>query len=359
MVDINLMGEEENREEDRQEEVFAKTVNLDVGDTADEEKTSPPQRESMPGSYPRETMGSSFGRTPAMTPRPAPRASRNRAYLLVAALILAALVAVWLMLPSAKKRLPGGRQTVESETGTPGVATTEPESSQALAAVEPGTTPPPASEMETASPLSPEERSLLASTRLGAYTVGALSQCFSVDSDFSLITFYGSNNSFLVEFVAPSSAAISEVTQAMQRNASPEELRTVSQLPFAAQGKSMSNVVVSGKVSERAGLLGPQGGIQRGNFSEFSAWLKQLGSDHGLRLKLFEEGQAYADNAISRTPVRVNFSGSKADIFDFLKGLADAGPSIAISKIIVSSTTRQALSSDHLDLVLHFDFVEL
>jgi hypothetical protein len=361
MVDINLMGEEEESREERQsEENFAQTVNLNFGDTADEEeKASPFQRESIPRAYPRETIGGSFARTPSMSPSPVSGASRNRAYLLVAALILAALFAVYLILISGRRQ--AGRETAETglqQAEEPVESIVDTFAAETPApSLEPA--PPPETETEALASLSPMARSLLASTRLGAYTVSALGQSFGGENDFSLITFYGSNNSFLVEFLAPTSAAISEVIQALQRSASPQELRTVSQLPASGNGRSMNNVLVSGRVSERAGLMGPQGKQQSMNFTQFSAWLQKLGSDHALRLKLFDTGRAYSGDDVLRTPVRVNFSGTKENVFDFLRGLADAGPSIAMSKIIVSPSDRQALRSNNLDLVLNFDFVEM
>jgi hypothetical protein len=117
--------------------------------------------------------------------------------------------------------------------------------------------------------------------------------------------------------------------------------------------------LVSGSVSEKAALFSFRGGLKRMNFTEFSVWLKKLASDNTLRVKQFEVGSARLDDGSSHTPVRANFSGPKESVFNFLKNMADAGPAMAVSKIIVSPSDRKSLSSDHLDLVLHFDFVSL
>ncbi|MDZ7291283.1 MAG: hypothetical protein ONB44_18375 [candidate division KSB1 bacterium] len=361
MVDINLLGEEEKIEEQQPEESFAQTVNLDLGETVEEEKTAPFPREPLGATYPRETMPGSYSRKPSMSAPPS--SSRNKAYLLVAFLILAALVAVYLMIPRAgKKQLPvpvltdttetelpsaggefaSGSQTEQPGTETPATGLGQPQPAQ----------PEPTTAVEPMPSLSPVMRSMLASTRIGAYTVGALGQSFSGDNDFSLISFSGNNNTFLVQFWASSAAAVSEITQAMQRNASPEELRTVSK-----EGGSLNNLLVLGRVSERAGLMGPQGQRYM-SFNEFSNWFKKLGSEQGLRLKLFDIGQAYVGEGGTHTPVQANFSGDKASVFEFLKSLADTGPNITLSKIIVSPADRRSLSTARLDLVLLFDFVE-
>jgi hypothetical protein len=368
MVDINLMGDEENREERQPDEGFTQTVNLDFGDTAEEEKPAPFVNEPPPSSYarePRETVGGGYSTRPlAMNANAG--SSRNKAYLLVAALIIAALVAVYLMIPKSSKQtatptdITNVDLTPDSSATTDllapvdsGTAATTTEPANTLASSEP---PPPNVETRETENMPPLASSMFSSTRIGAYTIGALGQSFSGDNDFSLLSYSGNNNSFLVQFMSPSEAAIDEATQAMQRNASPQELRTVSKLP--ADGGAISNVLVLGRVSERAAMMGPQG-QQRMSFTEFSTWLKKLGADRGLRLNLYEVGKAYAsDGGGTRTPVQANFSGDKASAFDFLKGLADAGPNISTSKIIVSPADYKSSSSAKVKVVLLFDFIE-
>ncbi len=381
MVDINLLGDEENREEPQPEESLAQTVNLDLGDIAEEEKIEAFPREPMAGAYTRETMGGAYTRSPAMS---APSgASRNKAYLLVAALIVAALVAVYLMIPRGtnKSQQPnvgevtgidtaatsgmgtGSETPIDSTTLGTGTQLETGTSGTNVAATTPETTPPPttAPEPSTSTTRNTEPPpstftmapSMFASTRIGAYTVGALGEAFGDGNDFALISFSGNNNGFLVQFPAASSTAVTDITEAMKRNASPEDIRTVSK----GEGNGSSNVLVLGRVGERAGMMGPQG-QQRMSFTAFKTWLKKLGADHGLSLKLFDVGQAYPSDGATRTPVQANFSGDKASVFAFLKSLADAGPNIVTSKIIVSPSDRRSQSSAKLDVVLLFDFVE-
>jgi len=350
MVDINLMGEEENREERQPEDSFAQTVNLDPGETADDEQAAPFVTEpAPPPSYSREAMaaGSGYATRPLSmnTPKAASASSRNRVFLLLGTLILAAFVAVYIMIPKSKDK-----------SDTDSNITSAPSNSDSLVASNPApedtmSQPLPDPPLST-SPLDP----LFGSTRIGASTVGALARSFGGDNDFSLISYAGNNNSFMVQFTSPSNEAIAEVTQAMQRNAAPQELRTVSNLP-AGNGSAMNSVMIIGRVSERAAMMGA-GGQGRMSFTEFSAWLKKLGADNGLSSTLFDAGQSYSGDGGTRTPVQANFSGSRAGAFDFLNNLAEAGPNISISKIILSSADRRSSSSAKLDVVLLFDFIE-
>jgi hypothetical protein len=371
MVDINLMGDEENREEHQPDESFAQTVNLDMSETADEEKAAPFVSEPLPNAYSRETMAAGgYATRPLAMNNATTGSSRNKAYLLVITLIVAALVAVYLMIPKAGKKpdtqltdtsatetdpfLSDSLSAVGSETGMETEGTTI-DSAQALAANDPSAATENTGNVSS-SVSSMAGSDMFNSTRIGAYTIGALAQSFSGDNDFSLISYSGNNNSFLVQFMAPSSEAIAEATQAMQRNASPQEMRTVSKLPVG-NGGAMNNVLVLGRVSERAGMMGPQG-QRRMSFTELSTWLKKLGSENGMRSTLFEVGKAYAGEGGTRTPVQANFSGNKAGAFDFLRSLADTGPNISISKIIVSPADHKSQSSAKVDVVLLFDFVE-
>jgi HAMP domain-containing protein len=374
MVDINLMGDEENREEIQPEESLAQTVNLDLGDYAEEEKTEVFPREPMPGAYsPREPMGNAYPRPSPMS-APASGSSRNMAYLLVAILILLALVAVYLMIPrGANKPQPNVGELAQNDSlsetanrietpidttmmaggGTPSgagnLANTTTEPVQPPIASQPPTST--TANTESAPANFPMASSTFASTRIGAYTVGALGQAFG-GADFSLISFSGNNNSFLVQFPPSSASSVTDITEAMKRNASPEDIRTVS------KGNGTSNALVLGRVSERAAMMGPQGGQQRMSYTAFSTWVKKLAADNGLTTKLFDGSQAYSSGGTTRTPVQANFSGDRTGVFNFLKSLADAGPNIVTSKIIVSPSDRKSQSSAQLDVVLLFDFVE-
>lgn len=359
MVDINLMGEEENREGFPPDDSFAQTVNLDLGETADDEQAAPFVAEPQPSAYSREAMAGSAGyansnsspyatRPLSMnTPKSGGGSSRNMVYLLVAGLILAALVAVYIMIPKSKDK--GDDLNL---TSLPNISDSLLTDNNVTAPDNKETVNTPIEPAPSTSPLDP----LFASTRIGASTVGALGRSFSGSNDFSLISYSGNNNSFMVQFTSPSNEAAAEAAQAMQRSAAPQELRTVANQP-AGNGSALNSVMVIGRVSERAALMG--GGSQpRLSFSEFSAWLKKLGADNGLNSTLYDAGQPYSGPGGSRTPVQANFSGSRAAALDFLNGLAEAGPNMAITKIILSSADRRALSSAQLDVVLLFDFIE-
>lgn len=352
MVDINLMGEEENREERQLDDSFAQTVNLDLGETADDEQAPAFVAEPQPSAYSRETVAGSaaYATRPLSmnTPKAASGSSRNMVYLLVAALILAALVAVYIMIPKSKDKTEDSSLTTLPSTSDSSLTGNflPPDSANT------GNLQPEPNPALSSSSLDP----LFASTRIGASTVSALGRSFGGDNDFSLISYSGNNNSFMVQFTSPSNEAITKAAQDMQSNAAPQELRTVSNQP-AGNGSALSSVMVMGRVSERAAMMGG-GSLPRMGFTEFSAWLKKLGADNGLSATLFEAGSSYSGPGGSRTPVQANFSGSRAAALNFLNSLAEAGPNMAISKIILSSADRRSLSSAQLDVVLLFDFIE-
>jgi hypothetical protein len=285
------------------------------------------------------------------TPKAAGDSSRTMLYLVVAALVLAALIAVYMLIPKSKDAADSNITSAPIIPDSSVASNTAPVDTVSQAIPDPSL---------STSPLDP----LFGSTRIGASTVGALARSFGGDNDFSLISYAGNNNSFMVQFTSPSNEAMTEVTQAMQRNAAPQELRTVSNLP-AGNGSAMNNVMIIGRVgeltssrvSERAAMVGA-GGQRRMSFTEFSAWLKKLGADNGLSATLFDAGQPYSGAGGTRTPMQANFSGSRAGAFDFLNSLAETGPNIAISKIILSSADRRTPSSAKLDVVLLFDFIE-
>lgn len=366
MVDINLMGEEENREERQPEESFAQTVNLDFGETAEEERAAPfVSEQPPPSSYARESREAGMAGSGGYATRPLPMnsnagASRNKAYLLVAALIVAALIAVYLMIPKAGKPPQAttdlGNVTAEDSLANMNITLDDSSATAGnqtdLGMTETPTDPSTTSESGTeTTPLSPSSlaSSLYGTTSLGASTVSALGRSFGGSSDFSLISYSGANNSFFVQFTAPSAEAIAAAKDAMLRNASPQELQR-------KDDGSTNNVVMQGRVSPGAGAMGRAG--QRMNFSTFSTWLKKLGADNGLRLTLFKTGEAYASDGSTRTPVQANFTGDKAGAFDFLNSLANNTPNISTSKIIISSADHRSQSSARLDVVLLFDFIE-
>jgi len=370
MVDINLMGEDDSSEDRQREESFAKTVNLDEPDTtADEGSTSSFSREPMATSFSRESMGSSFAKKPPELYGEG--SSRTKAYLIVVGIILAALTAVYFLIPKSPKQPASttlsGQTEVQPLEGDLGEDLGEPELAAetnlppAETQTQPsdlGEEPASTAPMNLATNLSPFERDLVASTRLGAQTVNALANSFSAPNDFTLITYHG-NNRFFVEFLSSSSDVTATLTDEIQRNVSPVELKTVSQSSLNLGGRTLNKVLVAGTMDAQAGLAGITGSISRMNIAEFSDWIKGLGDSYGLVLKRYETGTRSASDDTDSVPVQVHFSGSHSGIEQFLSAFADANPSASISKIIVSPSNRRTLSTDQLDLVMHFGFVEL
>lgn len=393
MVDINLMGEDENSEDRQRETSFAKTVSLD--DPILKEDEPPAYKETGAKTFPKQPPAPKFARKPADLYGDS--SSRTKAYLIVLGFILAALTAVFFLIPRSSKKAPvivekepvateqettvapaenvpedpalEPPATTDAETATaPAPAETQTAAGQpaaqtrqeldpGMAANPPATTtaPPPASAI---SALSPLERDLISSTWLSTQTVNALANSFSAANGFTLITYYG-NNSFLVEFLSPSTATTSEQSSAIQRNVSPLQLKPVSESSVATEGGMRSTAVLSGKMDPQAGLAGVRGGLNRMGAGQFGEWIKQQGRSSGLALKRFSVGSSTSGDNLGRIPMQMQFSGSRANVMSFLNTLGSGNFSVAISKIIVSPSDRRTLNPEMLDLVLQLGYVEM
>ncbi len=387
MVDINLMGEDENSEDRQRESSFAKTVSLDDPILKDD---PPPYKETGARSYQKQPPAPKFARKPSELYGDS--SSRTKAYLIVLGLILAALTAVFFLIPRGAKKppiivqkeepaviepevteapaespldQPSSEQPAGTETA-PGALTTPPAESQpsagqpststGMAANQPSVTttaPPP-----SAAALSPLERDLIASTWLSTQTVNALTNSFSAANGFTLITYYGNNN-FLVEFLSPSDATTSELSAVIQRNVSPMQLKAVSTSNVATESGMRSTAVLSGKMDPQAGMAGLRGSLNRMGANQFAEWVKQQGQNSGLTLKRFSIGEGVSGDDLGRIPMQIQFTGSKASVLSLLNTLGSSNFSVAVSKIIVSPSDRRSLNSEVLDLVMHLGYVEM
>ena len=321
MVDINLMGEDENSEDRQREPSFAKTVSLDDTLLKDE---PPAFKETGAKTFQKQPPAPKLARKPSELYGDS--SSRTKAYLIVLGLILAALTAVFFLIPRGTKKPPiiiqqedpavlqpepavtpqeslsvpsqPGQSFATGEETTSGAETTTPDQTfdeqpgtqTGMASNQPpmtAVTPPTSS-----AAMSPLERDLISSTWLSTQTVNALANSFSAANGFTLITYYG-NNSFLVEFLSPSAATTSELSGVIQRNVSPMQLRPVSESNVATEGGMRSTVVLSGKMDAQAGMAGLRGGLTRMGASQFAEWIKQQGQTSGLALKRFTVGDPY------------------------------------------------------------------
>ena len=355
MVDINLMGEDEASEDREREGSFAKTVNLDDAPTKSADETATAFSNEMPGkSYPSRETGSSFARRSAELYGEG--ANRTKAYLIVLGLILAALAAVFFLFQGGSKK--PDVKIVQKPVAKPApVDTAKPAPPQVTEAPPAATTPPPRSETQPS--LSPLERELVGSMRIGTTTVSSLIRSLSSPNDFTLITYHG-NNRFFVEFRSPSSSAAGNLTEAVQRGVSPLEVKVVSQSNLSTNGSTVSKVLVSGRMDVQAGLVGLTGSINRMNSSQFSDWIKGLGQSNGLALKRFVAGARTSEFSGSvGIPMQLHFSGSNANVRAFLDGVYNANLMASLSKIIISPSDRKTLSPGNLDLIIHLGIVEM
>ncbi|MDZ7266329.1 MAG: hypothetical protein ONB48_04370 [candidate division KSB1 bacterium] len=351
MVDINLLGDDDASEDRQNEENYAKTVNLDEPSKANDVGTTPFGRETAGASFQRDTIGASFARKSLETQSEG--SSRTKAYLIVLGLILAALTAVFFMIPRSERKTTTQLPPMQTQPE-------EPPATQANTGVDSmaGTTPPEPTGVEAFEMLAPREREVVASTRTGMWAVLSLLRSFSAPNNFTLITYHGDrNNRFLVEFLSTSADATGSLTSTIQANVSPSDLKTVSESEQPSSSGTLRKVLVAGTMDDRAGLAGFRGTLNRMSNEQLSTWLRELAQRQGLSIKSLRTGQAEAAGA--GTPMQIHLAGPNAGIQGFLQEFTDANPNITIAKIILCPVDHRTFSDENLDLVLNFNLVEM
>lgn len=334
MVDINLIGDEERREERLREESFAKTVSLDTREL---------QNEDRPFTFDKRTV------------REVNDSSRKLVYGVLLAIIVLGIAAILYFMP--KKNSANLAQRPQTQIGEP-QATTPAEENVLPPETTTTTTQPETITQPATTTMSPFEQSLVESTNLGAWTVSAAARAFNNSESRFLLISYFADRQFLVQFVSPREEASSVVTQAVQQNLQPAELKVLPPDRLAMDGQPLNKVLLKGRVSsDRAGAV--QGSIQNMSYAQFIAWLRQLARDRNVDQRSIDPRPARNDGGVTRTPVIAKFYGSQADIIGFLDALATANPSIDVSKIIVVSADRRDFTDDFLELALNFEFVQL
>jgi hypothetical protein len=326
MVDINLIGDEERREERLREESFAKTVSLDTRELQSEER---------PFTFDKRTV------------REVNDSSRKLVYGVLLAIIVLGIVAIIYFMPG--KPTPKQAQSPQvGEPTTPVEETTLPPET---------TAPEPAIEAPVTS-MSPLERSLAESTQLGAWTIAASAKAFNNSEGKFVLLSYFADRRFLVQFVSPREEATTRVTQAVQQNLQPAELKVEPPDRIAINGQALTKVLLRGRVSsDMSGAV--QGDMQNLTYAQFVAWLKQLAKDQGLLQRSIDPRPSREEDGFTRTPVIAKFYGPRDGVIGFLDSMAAANPSIDVAKIIVVSADRRDFTDDFLELALNFEFVQL
>jgi hypothetical protein len=336
MVDINLIGDEERREERLREESFAKTVSLDTREL---------QNEDRPFTFDKRTV------------REVNDSSRKLVYGVLLAIILLGIAAILYFMP--KKNAVTQAQRTQTQIGEPQPVSPEvtTESPESMTTTEPATeAPSPAT--TTATTMTPMEQSIVEATQLGTWTVAAAARAFNNSEGRFLLISYFADRRFLVQFISPREEVTTSITQAVQQNLQPAELKVFPPDRMAMDGQSLDKVLLKGAVSSgRGGAV--QGSMQQMSYAQFIGWLGQLAKTRNVEQRSIDPRPAREENGVTRTPVIAKYYGSRADVVDFLNSLAAANPSIDVAKIIVVSADRREFSDDFLELALNFEFIQL
>jgi hypothetical protein len=334
MVDINLIGDEERREERLREESFAKTVSLDTREL---------QSEDRPFTFDKRTV------------REVNDSSRKLVYGVLLGIILLGIGAILYFMPNKKTATQAQRpqtQIGEPQSTVPAETNTTENALPPETATEAPVQPPATLTM------TPMEQSLAETTQLGAWTIASAVRVFNNSESRFLLVSYFADRQFLVQFVSPREEAIPGVTQAIQQNLQPTELKALPPDRMSMDGQTLSKVLLKGTVTnDRSGAV--QGDMQSMSYEQFAAWLARMARDRNVEQRSVEPRAARNENGVTRTPVIAKYYGAQTDVVNFLNGLAAANPSIDISKIIVVSADRRDFSDDFLELAINFEFVEL
>jgi len=169
-------------------------------------------------------------------------------------------------------------------------------------------------------------------------------------ANLTLIRF--AENSFLVEFVAPTDDEMNSVVAAIRRNTMPDELRIISRESYPIHGPSAVKVLVSGSVSPESSPVNLNGTIQSMSVDGLINWVRSTARSRGLSIKTLSQSAASVAGSYEVTPLQIILNGDVSSALAFLQDLSDSAPNVAIEKISLINNDPRANSDDSVSLVL-------
>jgi len=339
MVDINLLGEESRKEPTQQQDSgFGPAMNTPSPDFSTERRT-----------YNADYPGLGVSR------------SNTRLYLILGALAVVALLIVFILMRGGNDNestaaLNEPLQSKDLIQQSPSAGTGLGESAATGTEGEPGAASTAGAQdvQEMNEPsfdmLSPAEKKMMASIRLGSHVVNSVANSMVNGANLTLIRF--AENSFLAEFVAPTDDDMNSVVAAIRRNAMPEGLRIISRENYPIHGPSAVKVLVSGSISPESSPVSLNGSIQDMSVDGLISWVRSTAGSRGLRIKTLNQSAASMAGSYEVTPVQIMLSGDVSSALAFLQDLSDSVPNVAIEKISLINNDPRANSDDSVSLVL-------
>ncbi len=339
MVDINLIGEEESRQQNYSgESGFGQGINLDNDAPA----------AAPPGGY-----GSDFSDLSTGS-------GNAKLYVILGALVIVIAAAIYFLIPEDESMDDGSLPTLTdpsgemqqtqggmSQTDNPALSEGTQNEGDIDAPIQAGGE----SDMDTFNSLTPLEKKMLLSTRMSAYTISELAAAISDGAVFTLIRF--SDNAFMAQFVSNSNSGISATMDRIASDVDVKDVRKVSQGKFVATSRVQA--IVSGTVDPETAPISYGGQIKDMSVSEFRTWLKQAASDNGMSLKTLNQSSEYTEAGFTVTPIQVNLQGSMDGATRLLSDLASAAPAMVVTKASLINKDPGARDQSSVSLVLVFN----
>ncbi len=339
MVDINLIGEEESRQQQSYsgEAGFGQSINLDSDAPAG----------TSPGSY----SSADFSELSSGS-------GNAKLYVILGALVIVIAAVIYFLIPEDESMEdmstltdPAGEMTSGGDQMDMGAA--DPAASADINApekvVDRETTT--AADMDAFESMSQLEKKMLLSTRMSAYTVSALARAISDGAIFTLIRF--SDNAFLAQFVTNSNSGITSAIDRISSDVDVRDIRKVSQGKFAATSRVQA--IVAGAVDPETAPISYSGKLQDMSISELRSWIEQAARDNGLSLKTMNQSSEYTEAGFTVIPVQINLQGSMEGAIGFLDDLSVAAPALVMTKASLINKDPGARDQDSVSLVLVFN----
>jgi len=311
MVDINLIGEDQPREDGQEnnEQAFRSSY-------------EPESNEPTASSY---MSGGTFDESDYA--RFASRGgSKKMVYILAAFSVILLAAVVWFMLQSSKGKK-AGLQTppVQQRTAEQVV----PEQSSTPISSAPETSFPPSAT------ISPALRDRIIKSHQGLATVSEIITAIPSNVNFTILSY--SDGAFFVEYLATDDAAITAASNQLQQTIAPAEVKVLSKENRTIQNRSFRQALVNGNVNVRQSSadLATISAPSYVTGSELQRQFANIAQQTGLTIKQFEMGREKAEGEFSVLPIVFRAQGPKNGILAFLQQIKDANLNLSFAKISV------------------------
>jgi hypothetical protein len=334
MVDINLNQEDSYKEQNfKEDDSFQQTLNIESHDFADDR-----------------------GKYQSDIPEFPKSSSNSRIYILafIGLIIVVALVVYFmsgsnstapdefaalddpdlLESPLEENPIEESQGEISSETATP-----TPQMTEEVGLSDFSNTQPTAD----LSSMSPIERETRISSYLGKLTIDGVTNALGGNGVVTLVRF--SNNSFLVELVAGSTAAMNQIVSDIRANTGTPDIRVISQESTAIQGRSVVKALLSGSVDVNSAPAMMKAYV--GATTDFSSWVRSAARSNQLSVKNLAESAGSEANSF-----QINLQGSLSSALEFLNAFEDVSSGILVEKISLINNDLFARSANSVSLVM-------